>query len=98
MRHFYRSHLQLADVLALADEFFPGIGLSQHTTAPKSRTYTGALGTLRLSVRAEGGHYTFVQIETDQMGESRLDRNAKKFFVELHRAEHPEYRMPAIAF
>jgi len=46
----------------------------------------------------EGGHYTFVQIDTDQMGESRLDRNAKKFFVELHRAEHPEYPMPAIAF
>ena len=83
--------MQLADVLALADEFFPGIGLTQHTTAPKSRTYTGALGTLRLSVRAEGGHYTFVQVDTDQMGESRLDRNVKKFFVSLHRTEDPSH-------
>jgi hypothetical protein len=93
MRHFYRSHLQLADVLAAADEFFPGIGLAQHTTAPKSRTYAGALGTLRLSVRAEGGHYTFVQADTDQMGESRLDRNAKRFFVTLHRTEDPTHAL-----
>ena len=95
MRHFYRSNLQLADVLAMADEFFPGIGLSQHTTAPKSRTYTGALGTLRLSVRAEGGHYTFVQVETDQMGESRMDRNVKKFFVSIHRTEDPSHALEA---
>jgi len=90
MRHFYRSQMELADVLAAADEFFPTIGLAQHTTAPKTRTYTGAL---RLTVRAEGGHYTFVQVETDQMGESRLDRNVKKFFVALHRADDPAHRL-----
>ena len=95
MRHFYRSNLQLADVLAMADEFFPTIGLTQHTTAPKSRTYTGALGTLRLSVRAEGGHYTFVQVETDQMGESRLDRNVKRFFVKVHRSADSSHRLAA---
>jgi hypothetical protein len=93
MRHFYRSHMLLADVLAAADEFFPTIGLAQHTTAPKTRTYTGPLGALRLTVRAEGGHYTFVQVETDQMGESRLDRNVKKFFVAVHRADDPEHRL-----
>jgi hypothetical protein len=32
----------------------------------------------------EGGHYVFVEANTDQMGESRLDRNVKKFFVSLH--------------
>jgi len=93
MRHFYRSQMELADVLAAADEFFPSIGLVQHTTAPKTRTYTGALGALRLTVRAEGGHYTFVQVETDQMGESRLDRNVKRFFVSLHRADDPAHRL-----
>jgi hypothetical protein len=77
MRHFYRSHMELADVLAAADDFFPKIGLAQHTTAPKTRTYTGQL----------------VQVETDQMGESRLDRNVKKFFVALHRADDPAYRL-----
>lgn len=93
MRHFYRSHLNLADVLAAADSFFPSIGLAQNTTAPKTRTYSGALGALKLAVKAEGGHYTFVEVNTDQMGESRMDRNVKKFFVTLHRTEDPSHEL-----
>jgi hypothetical protein len=46
-------------------------------------------------VKAEGGHYTFVEVNTDQMGESRLDRNVKKFFVSLHRTEEPHYALTA---
>lgn len=93
MRHFYRSHMALADVLAAADQFFPAIGLAQNTTAPKTRTYAGSLGSLKLSVKAEGGHYTFVEVNTDQMGESRLDRNVKRFFVSLHRSEDPAHQL-----
>jgi hypothetical protein len=93
MRHFYRSHLPIADVLAAADAFFPSIELAQNTTAPKTRTYSGPLGALKLSVKAEGGHYTFVEVNTDQMGESRLDRNVKRFFVELHRTEDPSHAL-----
>lgn len=93
MRHFYRSQIALADVLAAADRFFPAIEMMQNTTAPKTRTYFGPLGTLKLSVKAEGGHYTFVQVETDQMGESRLDRNVKRFFVSLHRTESPTHQL-----
>jgi hypothetical protein len=93
MRHFYRSHLSPADVLSSADQFFPGIGLTQNTTAPRTRTYSGALGALKLSVRAEGGHYTFVQVDTDQMGESRMDRNVKKFFVGLHKSDDPAHQL-----
>lgn len=95
MRHYYRSHLTVAEVLAAADEFFPSIGLAQQTTAPKTRTYTGTLGNMRLSVRAEGGHYTFVQVDTDQMGESRLDRNVKRFFTTVHRTEDPSHALSA---
>ena len=95
MRHFYRSHLAPADVLAKADDFFPAIGLAQNTTAPRTRTYAGTLGGLKLSAKAEGGHYTFVQVDTDQMGESRLDRNVKRFFVTLHRTEDPSHLLTA---
>ena len=95
MRHFYRSHLAPATVLAAADEFFPAVGLVQHTTAPRTRTYSGPLGGLRLSSKPEGGHYTFVQIDTDQIGESRLDRNVKRFFVSLHRTEDPSHALSA---
>lgn len=95
MRHFYRSHLPPATVVAQADAFFPAIGLTQTATAARARTYSGALGTLRLAVKAEGGHYTFVEVHTDQMGESRLDRNAKRFFVSLHRTEDPAHQLEA---
>lgn len=95
MRHFFRTQLAQGDVLRQADAFFPAIQMEREGHTAKSRTFTGLLGTLQLSVKAEGGHYTFVEIGTDQMGESRLDRNAKKFFVELHRAAEPAHRIEA---
>jgi len=95
MRHFHRSQLQPDEVLASADAFFPTIGLRQSAKADRTRTFQGPLGVLTMSVKKEGGHYTFIEVHTDQMGESRLDRNAKKFFVELHRTEQPSYRLQA---
>ena len=95
MKHFYRTQLSIADVLAEADVFFPGLGLNATTNAPKSRTYVGPLGALNLSVFADGGHYTFVEADTDQAGESRLDRNVKKFFVQLHRRADPTHALEA---
>ncbi|MFL5608950.1 MAG: hypothetical protein ACJ8AD_21010 [Gemmatimonadaceae bacterium] len=95
MRHFYRSHTPPADVLVLADSFFPSLGLTLVTTTARTRSFTGTLGTMKLSVRAEGGHYTFVEVATDQMGESRMDRNVKRFFVELHRADDPSHTLEA---
>ncbi len=95
MRHFYRSHLPPHEVLERADAFFPEIALNALSTAARSRTFSGPLGVLRLSAKAEGGHYTFVEAQTDQMGESRLDRNVKRFFVTLHRREDPRHTLEA---
>lgn len=95
MRHFYRSHLPPATVLASADEYFPKLGLERQDSTPRSRTFTGPLGALRLSAKAEGGHYTFVEARTDQIGESRLDRNVKRFFNTVHRAEDPSHTLEA---
>jgi hypothetical protein len=95
MRHFHRCHISPARVLEAADAFFPSIGVMQHMTAPRSRTFTGPLGTMRISARPEGGHYTFIEVETDQMGESRLDRNVKRFFTQVHRAQDPTHQLEA---
>jgi hypothetical protein len=95
MRHFFRTHLTPDEVMAEADAFFPTLDLGTSSTAARSRDFTGALGALTLRVRAEGGHYTFVEAETDQMGESRLDRNVKKFFVRLHTVADPRHRLSA---
>lgn len=95
MRHFYRSQMPPADVLAVADLFFPALGLTVVTSAARSRAFSGPLGALTLSAKPEGGHYTFVEVATDQMGESRLDRNVKRFFVELHSADDPSHKLQA---
>jgi hypothetical protein len=95
MRHFYRSQLPPHDVLARADAFFPRIALNPQSTAARARTFAGALGVVKLTVKAEGGHYTFVEVQTDQMGESRLDRNVKRFFVTLHRLEDSRHTLEA---
>ena len=95
MRHFYRSQTPPAEVIAAADTFFAELGFTPVTTTARTRAFTGPLGAIKLSVRAEGGHYTFVEATTDQMGESRMDRNVKRFFVHLHRAEDPSHTLQA---
>ena len=95
MKHYHRTHVTPALVLAAADEFFPTLGLSPQSSAARSRVYTGDLGTVKLSAKPEGGHYTFVEAETDQVGESRLDRNVKRFFVRVHRQADPSHTLAA---
>lgn len=95
MRHFYRSHLVPADVLVMADQYFPELGLAKTATAVRARNYQGTLGALKLSVRSEGGHYTLIEADTDQMGESRLDRNVKRFFVQCHKKDDPSHTLDA---
>ncbi len=99
MRHFFRTHLMPAEVMQSADAFFATLGLATVASAPRARTYQGVVGTpevpsrMKLTARPEGGHYTFVEVHTDQMGESRLDRNVKKFFVQLHRQDDPRHQL-----
>jgi hypothetical protein len=91
MRHYHRTHVAPAEVLTLADAFFAKLGLNANASAVRSRTFSGPLGTMTLTARPEGGHYTFVEAVTDQIGESRLDKNVKKFFVEVHRYADPQH-------
>lgn len=95
MKHFHRTHVAPAAAIAAADRFFVALGMSQTSGGARTRTFTGPLGTLSLSAKPEAGHYTFVEVSTDQTGESRLDRNVKKFFVELHRASDPSHTLEA---
>jgi hypothetical protein len=95
MRHFHRTHIAPDRVLEIADAFFPTLPLARVAGDGRSRTYRGDLGAMTLRVGAEGGHYTRIEVETDQMGESRLDRNVKRFFVKVHRAADPSHRLTA---
>jgi hypothetical protein len=101
MKHFHRTSVHPDAVLAAADAFFPGIGLRATASSPRSRAWEGTVGTpdeparLTLTVRMEGGHYTFIEADTTAMGESRLDRNVKKFFVQVHRMADPRHAVAA---
>jgi len=101
MRHFFRTRRTPAEVIQAADVFFAELGLTVAWTGPRARVFQGVVGTpevtsrVRLTARPEGGHYTFVEATTDQIGESRLDRNVKRFFVSLHRSEDPRHTLEA---
>jgi len=101
MKHFHRSHILPDVVLREADAFFPTIGMKASAMAPRSRTFAGVVGTpeepvtLTLTVKMEGGHYTFIEAHTSAQGESRLDRNVKKFFVQLHKLDDARHALNA---
>ena len=95
MRLFYRTTLTPDNVLTTADRFFQTAGLTRSAAEGRSRTFSGVLGVLRLIVKMDGGHATVVEAYTDQVGESRLDKNVKKFFVALHRAADPRHQIEA---
>ena len=101
MRHFFRTNLTPAEVIEAADPFFSALKLQTVASAGRTRTYRGVVGepeepvTVQISAKPVGGHYTFVEATTDQLGESRIDGNVKRFFVTLHRKSEPTHALEA---
>lgn len=92
MKYFHRTSVTPDDVVARAVAFF-GSRLSPVSEAGRRRSWSGAPGTVELSVVAEGGHYTLVTVSTDQPGESELDKLAKRFLGEVHVLAHPDHHL-----
>lgn len=95
MRHFHRTTLTPDVVLSTADQFFVALGLAKQSGDDRARSFSGSLGAMKLTVRMDGGHYALVEAYTDQVGESRLDKNVKNFFVALHRTLDPRHKLEA---
>ena len=91
MQYFHRTHLSPDDAIASAAEFF-GQRLGPSQEEPRRRQFASPLGELTVTVRAEGGHYTLVTVETSQVGESEADKLAKRLLTELHMLEHGSHR------
>ncbi len=91
MKYFHRTHLPADDVLALASEFF-GSRLAPVEELARRRKFAGAIGQVAVTSQADGGHYTLVTAETDQVGESEADKLAKRFLTMVHTLEHPNHR------
>ena len=92
MRYFHRTSLDPDGVLAEADAFF-GTQLEEIERGERSRAFRGSIGTITLTIRAEGGHYTHVSAVTDQVAESELDKLTKRFLGLVHQRADPSHQV-----
>jgi len=91
MKYFHRTQLPPEAVLARAATFF-GARLTPVEELPRRRRFTGTVGQVAVSAEAEGGHYTLVTVETNQVGESEADKLAKRFLTVVHTLADPTHR------
>jgi hypothetical protein len=91
MKYFHRTHLSADEVLLGATQFL-GATLAPGGEEPRRRQFTGSIGRIGVTVQAEGGHYTLVTVETDQVGESEADKLAKRFLTLVHTRAEPGHR------
>lgn len=92
MQYFYRAHSKPEQILAFADTFFGGRRFTRSGGGDHLR-FSDARGPVDVHVEIEGGHYTRVTLGTQDVGESELDKLAKRFLSELHRVEEPRYKV-----
>ena len=90
MKYFHRTSITPDAAVARAAEFF-GARLTPTEETPRRRRFGGTLGQLSVTVRAEGGHHTLLTVETDQPGESELDKLAKRFLTVVHTMAEPAH-------
>jgi len=88
MKYFHRTSVAPDAVLAYAAQFF-GAQLPPVEEAPRRRRFAGAIGQVAVSVEAEGGHYTRITVETNQVCESEADKLAKRFLTLVHTMAEP---------
>lgn len=91
MKYFHRTGLSPDEVLVPATAFF-GARLTPVEELPRRRRFAGAIGQVTVTVQSDGGHYTLVTVETNQVGESEADKLAKRFLTEVHTIAEPTHR------
>jgi hypothetical protein len=91
MKYFHRTQLSPDVVLGRATDFFGG-RLTPVEERPRLRKFSGAIGQVTVTAQAEGGHYTLITVETNQVGESEADKLAKRFLTVVHTLAEPSHR------
>ena len=93
MRYFHRTSIALGAVLSEADRFFGSASLPVVETDEHRRVFSGTIGRVTVKAGMEGGHYTRVTVETDQVGESEVDKLAKRFLAVVHTKAEPDHAL-----
>jgi hypothetical protein len=83
VKYFHRTSITPDEAVAAAAKYF-GSRMSPVEEGARRRRFSSAIGKVTVSVQAEGGHYTLITLETDQPGESEVDKVAKRFLTEVH--------------
>ena len=91
MKYFHRTHLPPEAVL-VGSERYLGQNLTSTEQQPRRRHFSGTIGRITVTAQPEGGHYTLVTVETDQVGESEADKLAKRFLTMVHTMAEPTHR------
>jgi len=92
MKYFHRTPVAPDEVVRAATAWF-GARLAPAEEHPRRRRFRGTLGEVTVTVQAEGGHYTLVTVETNQPGESELDKFAKRFLGTVHVMADPGHAL-----
>jgi hypothetical protein len=91
VKYFHRTSVSADQVLEGATRFF-GATLAPVEERPRRREFAGTIGRIGITAQAEGGHYTLVTAETNQVGESEADKLAKRFLTLVHTLADPGHR------
>jgi len=83
MKYLHRTSVTPDEAIARAASYF-GARMSTNEEGNRRRRFSSAIGQLSVTVQAEGGHYTLITVETNQPGESELDKFAKRFLATVH--------------
>ena len=86
MKYFHRSHLGPDAVLQQASRFFGG-RMALAAQEARRWAFNGPVGAIAVRAEPDGGHYTMITVETDQVGESEADKLAKRFLTMVHTSE-----------
>jgi hypothetical protein len=92
MKYFHRTSIAPDAVIARGSTYFGG-HLTPSEEGPRRLRFSGPIGNVTMTVQAEGGHYTRVTLETNQPGESEIDRLAKRFLGVVHTMAEPAHAL-----
>ena len=92
MKYFHRTTVAPQAVIERAASVL-GARMPVVEEGSRRRRFSGTLGQLSVTAQAEGGHYTLITIETNQPGESELDKLAKRFLSVVHTMAEPGHAL-----
>ena len=92
MKYFHRTHLSARRRARARPPSSSARGWRRSRSSPGAGGSPARSARSRVTVQAEGGHYTLVTVETNQVGESEADKLAKRFLTVVHTMADPTHR------